>query len=161
LSEYEQLVADIEPARSGVALADFTADDIAFLAAETGNPAARILMLQQSAEWARATRVLIEAFYGWLREGLPPTSPPTLDNLLDVPPAQLQAALTQAVTSNIIPGRVADSLTAIMARMAQLWREREARIQATYVPHQFVGRLLDQQTSEPLAGFRVHGFDLD
>jgi hypothetical protein len=160
LSEYEELVADLTPVLDEVGFAKLTADDVTFLTAETGEPAARIQMLQQAAQLAPQADIVAEAPYGWLsQKTLPPS--PTLGQLLDVPTDQLSASLTRAIAANTIPARVKDSLDAIVARITRLQRQRAAKADAKLVRRQFVGKLLDQQSGTPLARFRVQGFDLD
>jgi hypothetical protein len=153
-SEYEQLVADITPALDGVAIADLTDGDIAFLAAETGEPADSVTSLRLAAQLLRQTATPAEAFYGWFREGLPPS----LDGLLALDPQALRTALEKAISGAIIPAVLGRSLAATMQRVDQLKRELTARNQ---VQHQVLGQLLSQQTGAPLEGFRVQGFDLE
>src|SRR5262249_47374119 len=130
LSEYEQLVADLNPLLDGVAFAQLTTDDVTFLAQETRQPPAHIQMLQQSAQLAPQADIPAEAPYGWLSQRTLPPSPP-LDQLLDVPADQLTASLTRAIAANTIPARIRESLTSILDRIAQVRRNRDARIVAT------------------------------
>jgi hypothetical protein len=70
LSEYEELLKQLTPLMEGVAPADLTEQDVAFLTAETGVNPERLQFLRQSSQLSRQTELPTEAFYGWARQNL-------------------------------------------------------------------------------------------
>ncbi|MBB3188947.1 neuraminidase-like domain-containing protein [Halomonas cerina] len=150
-SEYERLLAGLSPVLEGVQPAELIGADVDFLAKETGLEWQRIEILVEAFLLAPDTRLPAEAFYGWGRLGFSLK----LETLLDQEPEALRTALEKAIDENIIPARLRESLGAIMDLLEQLRLER-----GFLVVHEMVGRLLAEETEEPLSGFTLHAFDL-
>lgn len=140
-----------------IELVELTEQDIEFLAQETGHSRQRLEFLRLAAQLTEETGVPAEAFYGWFRLGFPQE----LAQLLAIELERLQEGLEQAIEENIIPERLRESLDEILAGVAELQRELRAQVEATYLSHQVVGRLLNETTGAPMAGVTVRGFDLD
>ena len=158
LSEYEQILKDLTPLLEGVALADLVDQDLAFLFGETAIDRQRTEFLRQGAKLSRETNIPTEAFYGWAREGIPLI----LLFILALTNDKLLGAIQQAISANIIPARLLDSLDEIISRLDQLRARKAFEDERSQIPHEVLGQLLDEKTGEPLsAGFFVHGFDLD
>jgi len=115
-SEYEQLVGEITPLTQGVRAADFTEDDIAFLAGETGMDSGHIELLVIANQHARETELAGEVFYGLLRQNLPTDLLPLLSNN----PSDLRRALESSLRDNITPARIASQIDSILATLQQL-----------------------------------------
>ena len=160
LSELEQLQADLEPIRENVPYADFTDDDLQFLAQELRQPNSRselaaleqrLEFLRIAAQYEQTISIPLTAFYGWFRQ----TLPTGLAALLDIPTPRLQAALEIAIRDAIIPDIIAqipDILDAI----------RVGRIeQGRLVNHRFVAQLINAQTNRPLGNILADVTDLD
>ena len=152
LSEFERLIADLQPLLDGVPLAELTSEDIAFLVGETGLERERLIMLARSAQLARETNLPTEVFYGLARLGLKLE----LDKLLREKREVIRKTLQTAIRKAIIPAAVADSLDNILERWRRLPFE-----QGLEVVHELFVELLDEQTKTPLADFGVNAFDLD
>ena len=152
LSEYEHLLQTLAPLLDGVSPAEFTAEDIDFLVGETDLERQHLEFLAEAARLARDTALPAEAFYGWGRQDFTLE----LSSLLAQNPEMLRQALERAIEARTIPAWVRESLDEIMDRLEQL------RIEHGFlVARQVIGRLLDQETEIPLAGFTVRAFDLD
>lgn len=152
LSEIELLELEVDQVREEVEYADFTDEDITFLAKETGRDRQHIEFLRQATRLSRETGLVTEAGYGWARQGLSLE----LDALLIQPPDRLRSALETAIDENIIPAKIRESLDEIMGHLEQLKFER-----GLLVAREVVGQLLNQETEKPLAGLTVHAVDLD
>ena len=102
-SEYERLLADLERPLADVPLAELNEEDVAFLAGETGHDTGGIALL------ARAHRMALpelpaEAFFAWLRQGLPAE----IDALSRLSIETLAASLTRAVEANTVTAAVGE-----------------------------------------------------
>ena len=128
LSELEQLQANLEPIRENVPYANFTDDDLQFLAQELRQPNSRVelVTLEQRLDFLRIAdqheqtiSIPLAAFYGWFRQ----TLPTDLAALLDISIPRLQTALEIVIRDAIIPditAQIPDILAAIRAgRIAQ------------------------------------------
>ena len=167
-SEYEKLRALVGPVIGGISLALLTEEDIAFLAAELGieqqPEAQRIEWLRRSALLAAQTNLQIEAFYGWGRKNLPAAFaelvagelnrlPDIRKKLLSQPIAALVSTLQEAIAEKIIPANF--PLNEITSEIERLQVE-DGSVSA----RRFVGRLVAENSGEPLIGLAVDGFDL-
>jgi peptidoglycan hydrolase-like protein with peptidoglycan-binding domain len=153
LSEYEQLMRLLEPALANVTLAELTHEDIDFLlkdlAGERIVNKVRLLLLADSARLARDTRLPTEFFYGFAY--LLHLNPPlTLEPFLAVPSSDSRKALINIIKNNIIPAGLRDSVNTILGRLKQLKLERNVLVE-----HHVSGSLVNEETSKPLANFRV------
>ena len=160
LSELEQLQADLEPIREKVPYANFTDDDLQFLAQELRQPNSRtdlatleqrLNFLRIAAQHEQTIDVPLAAFYGWFRQSLSTD----LAALLDIPNARLQTALETAIREAIIPDITAqfpDILDAIRAGRIE---------QGRLVNHRFVAQLVNAQTNQPLGNILADVTDLD
>lgn len=104
LSEYERHVAEIEPVRDTVLVADFTDADIEFVAGETGIDRSHVRWLSLAFQDEASVRttgkdIPAAAFYGWFREGLPDD----LETLQTVPIERLRFALNAAIDDALVP----------------------------------------------------------
>ena len=176
LSEYEKLLLILQPVLEDVQLADLSADDVIFLVGETGIERNFLEWLHGAAALSRETGVPVEAFYGWARSEppLPPhwlklldTSEPerqaqtlrdVLGELIAAPRERLRASLLSAIDRSIIPTELGERLDEIIRLL-----KRQG-----VVMHQAVGRLLDNESGEPLTlrlfdrePLTVRLFDLD
>jgi len=116
LSEWEETLGEITPILEGVALADLTDDDMAFLFGETRIDPQRLEFVRQSAKLSQKTQIPSEAFYGWARQSLPFD----LHQLVALPDSALRASLNKAIDANIIPAALQNSLDDIMRRVDAL-----------------------------------------
>jgi hypothetical protein len=127
-SEYERYLALLEPALTGVRLADLREDaevqDVTFLVGETGIPRDRLELLIRAAREAAVRdgglpiEVPAAAWYAWLRFGLPAER----EALLRTPPSVLAGTLKRAVGQRVVPERVA----ALIPRLTAALRNRRA-----------------------------------
>lgn len=115
-SEYEKLSQTISAATTGVDPADFTADDIAFVAGQTGADPDILQLLVVAAQDTRATKVAVEIFYGLLRQGLLAD----LLSLLSNSAQDLKQALQDSLDAKIIPATLQAQLDTIVASLQQL-----------------------------------------
>ena len=152
LSELERLQESIESIRQGIDYHLFTNEDLIFLTEETirrgilGNLqrptiSQRLEFLRLAGQFEQKTKTLLAAFYGWFRLELPLE----LNTLLDVPLSRLRATLELAIERNIIPV-VADQIPEIIELI---------RSQEHFVSRTFMGQLLDRESGDPLAGYKV------
>lgn len=113
LSEYERHLADIEPVRDGVALADFTEDDITFVAGETEIERQHVAWLARAASLhagAPPAVVPAEAYYGWFREGV--SDDPQV--LKGTPIPKLQSKLLAAIDDGFVPAWLEQDIDEIL-----------------------------------------------
>jgi peptidoglycan hydrolase-like protein with peptidoglycan-binding domain len=146
-SEYERLVEYLLPLLEDVHFSDLTDEDIAFLVAETGDDRQRLEFLRQGAKLSLETHVPTTVFYGLARQGLSLAK----ESLLALDPDTWRRALTTASAQHIIPAMTQASLDEISKLLTQL----------RLITHKLIGQLLNQEKVVPLAGLKVHGFDLD
>ena len=104
LSEFERHLADIEPVRDTVLVANFTDADIEFVAGETGIDRSHVKWLSLAAQDEVSMRaagkdIPAAAFYGWFREGLPDD----LEALSAEPIERLRFALNAALDEALVP----------------------------------------------------------
>lgn len=151
LTEYENLVTELEPALDGADLASLSDSDIEFLVDDTGLPAERIGFLRAGAGLAAETSVPTEVFYGWARRNLP-LAP---DKLLSEPADRLRAELITAIRERIIPD-ISGRLDEILGRLVALRIQR-----GLLVRREFTFQLLDKNSAEPLAGYNGTAVDMD
>lgn len=115
MSEYERHLADIEPVRDSVPVADFTDADIEFVAGETGIEQAHVAWLTEAAKSEASLKanknVNIPArfFYGWLRMG----ASGDIALLLQAATQKLLDLLGTAISEAIIPNEAAAALKAL------------------------------------------------
>lgn len=124
-SEYERLMAELEPVLKGLQLADADQEDIEFLTRGTTIPSERIAWVVQASGLARAEArppdarpgdaLPREVFYGWFRQGLP-SSP---DALFARPTVELIDALRSAIDQRVIPSGLVDRLTEVRATLTR------------------------------------------
>jgi hypothetical protein len=115
-SEYEVIISQLSAVRGAVPIASFTADDISFLAGETGLEAGKIGLISTAAAHGEKTGLEPEVFYGFARENLPVGLPALLAHSAE----SLRAALERAVAANIIPADVTGHLDEILAKLKML-----------------------------------------
>ncbi|WP_238295994.1 hypothetical protein, partial [Methylobacterium soli] len=165
-SEFERLVAAIDPVISEVPLTELTREDIAFLLNEVAdgevqNVREHIEVLRWCAHFGEATGLAMEAFYGWARTGtpelwgqLPPLDAQAarsdlavrlLDTLAATEEEALVAALLRAVDASLIPAMDA-------ARAKALARGLRGRLRATV---EQMLQLQDEGSGHALAGYTV------
>ncbi|RCJ42353.1 hypothetical protein A6770_35085 [Nostoc minutum NIES-26] len=166
ISKYEKLVALITPVIVTISLADLTNADVTFLVNQQGELfdgeplKVQIEWLRRSALLAQQTNLPIEALYAWGRKipitDSPNDLPSVLRGLLTREDIELSQTLQAAITENIISAQLSDRIPEILTQI-----ERLRVNQGLLVARQFVGKLLNERTGEPLVGFRVQGFDLD
>ena len=126
-SEYEMLLAELTPALQGVAPADLTEDDIAFLTGETGANRPHIQFLveaarlsQETEEHTRENKLPPEVFYGFFRQNLPTKLTP----LISQHPKVLERALRASLRDNIISLKWNGKTDSILNALKQLRIER-------------------------------------
>ncbi len=160
LSELEELKGSIEPVLEGVSYYEFTDEDLTFLTEESIRAGSlgvlerrlvreRLGFLRLADQFARQTKIQLEAFYGWFRLG----QPENLDELLDVPSSTLRAALVTAIRDRIIPD--------ITAQLDEILEQLETWLfeQGRKVNHRFVVQLVNAATNQPLVGYFVEVTD--
>jgi hypothetical protein len=145
-SEYESLLSGLSADLDGVAIANLTDADVAFLACETGYDRRQIIDARFSAVAGRAADLQPAVFYGMAREGLPTD----LLAILGRGPDVWRQALTAAIDGNIIPAALRGSLDAVVARLKGLAVRESAKPPAD--PRQanaasLAGRVLKQAGS--------------
>jgi hypothetical protein len=113
-SEYETLVATLEPALEGIGPADLSDEDLQFLAGDTGVSLERIALLRQSAKVATETEIPAEVFYALARAGMPIDDPARLSQH---PLPALRRALESAIDDHVLPERLKDELDSLMDRL--------------------------------------------
>ncbi|MBW2559119.1 MAG: hypothetical protein JRD69_09875, partial [Deltaproteobacteria bacterium] len=106
----------ITPVREGIAVAELTEKDIAFLTKETGIISRHIEFLVCAARLAKQTELPAEVFYGLVRQGLPSV----LSDLLAQVPKVLCKALETSLDNHIIPARLRDNLDQFLERLGKL-----------------------------------------
>ena len=115
LSEFERHMADIEPVRDTVAVADFTDSDVAFVAGETGIDPTHVAWLAKAAKSevdlkaGQGRDIPARFFYGWLREG----SSGDIAVLLQAASGKLLDLLRAAIADAIIPIETDAALAAL------------------------------------------------
>ncbi len=151
LSEFEQLILSLQPILEGVDPADLTDDDVSFLIGEAREPRQHVEFLRRSAQLNRQTLVPTAAFYGWGRRSLPLE----LDRLLAERFERLRRELATARQQQIIPD-LSVQFDFIAGRLDALQLETGRR-----TLHTFIGQLIDETTTRPLASFGVIASDPD
>ncbi len=124
LSEFERHLADIEPVRDTVPIADFTDADIEFVAGETGIDRTHVAWLalafkDEVAVKADNKKIPAAAFYGWFREGMPTG----LDELEAQPLERLRSTLLQAIDGFIVPASLRNLLDDILTTVPNASRD--------------------------------------
>jgi hypothetical protein len=173
LSQYEKLLLTLKPVLEDVQLADLSADDIDFLAGETGIERNFLEWLHGAAALSSGTGIPTEAFYAfarrepslpadWVhlpaRRSLPPEESGVvlkaiLNKLTEAPRDELRSALTQAIEIDreIIPAAFKERIDDIVRALKRFG-----------VPIQRTAAVLrDQDSGEALANYTIHLFDLD
>jgi hypothetical protein len=123
-----------------VRLAELTAEDVAFLTAETGLDAQHLGFFATSHRLATETGLPAAFFYGLARQGYPTALAP----LLVLPSATLRSAIEAAIEANQVPRSVQAELDAILRR----WEALVA--QATPEPGRPVTPLRLEQLDTPV-----------
>jgi hypothetical protein len=118
-SEYELLLAEITPLLEGVALADLTDDNIAFLTGKTGVERKRLEELRQAAQLSHQTDLPGEVFYAFACYDLPLD----LRSLLSSDAATLRGTLETAIRRRVVPAGLLNALPEIMVRLERLQAE--------------------------------------
>jgi hypothetical protein len=118
-SEYEQLVAELQPALDGLPLTELVekegTEDISLLSGKTGQETSRIAMLVAAHKLAARTGIAPEVFYGLARQNMSTN----LSEMLAQNPDVRQHAIEQAIGSHTIPGRLATEVTKIQEQFRQ------------------------------------------
>lgn len=115
-SEFERIDSELAPLLDGVPFAELTAEDIAFLAGETGIDAQHLGFFATSHRLATATGLPAALFYGLARQGYPTALAP----LLVLPSATLRSAIEAAIEANQVPRSLQSELDAIFRRWQAL-----------------------------------------
>ncbi len=152
LTEYEKLVMDLTPLLEGqgTSFAGLTKEDITFLYKDTENEITHIGFLAESARLSQRTNIPTEFFYGLARRDLKLN----LEFLLDQSTTELKEALKSAIDGKIVPNSLLDVLDKLLSQFKQLRFDME--MDKAYT---FFGRLVNEDTKLPLAGFTVRAFD--
>lgn len=168
-SEYESLLREITPILQGVAVADLTDEDVAFLKGEAGigetrtNFIGRLLRepkhqagtpidllgaLRTSARIVREAGVVPQACYAWARL----LAPSDLAQLQARSDAELRAALGRGIAQDLVPASLQERIEASIHAL-----RRHA-----YVSHRATGRLVDPVSGQVVSrpGFKVRIFDV-
>lgn len=166
-SEYEQLVARVNPVIADVLLASLTAEDLTFLVHELGFEQdqvqqQRLHWLQRTAQLGRETHLPPEMFYGWGRKDVP--SPfgelagldqnqfeSVLQKLLSFADHELQRTLHLAASEKIIPQTVFEDIRLVRALLQVALRRLQGLDDADITVPQISGRLLDRRRLTPLS----------
>jgi hypothetical protein len=116
-SEYEQLMAEVEPLLDGLSLAELEETperaDVSVVAGKVAQPAERVATLVVAHKLAERTDLPAEIFYGLARQNVATN----LSALLEAGPEIRREALETAVRRRIIPGRLADQVDAVDERV--------------------------------------------
>lgn len=159
LSEYERLLAALSPVLEGLRPAELTEEDVSFLLKELAEEPivdeSRLNILAKGAQLSQETNLPNEFFYGIARQ-LSPQLPLKLKAFLALETSAVRQALEQAITGAIIPAGLRDRIDTLIERFEQLKLEHGVLVQ-----RELVGQLMDEDTNEPLKGFRVRAFDLE
>ena len=159
LSEYERLLTALSPVLEGLRPAELTEEDISFLLKELAEESivdeSRLNILAKGAQLSQETNLPNEFFYGIARQ-LSLQLPLNLEAFLGLETSAVHQALQKAINGNIIPSELKDRLDELIGRFEQLKLEHGVLVQ-----RELVGQLMDEDTNEPLKGFRVHAFDLE
>jgi hypothetical protein len=157
-SEYEQLLIRLAPVLESVTTADLTADDVVFLAHETGIAPSSVELIRASAQLAQRTNLPPGMFYGFARRGLPVD----LETLAALPVTELVQALRAGIDQHLVPVALRADLGALAQRLKQYQAQRLQRASqppsdqgAAYLVH---ARLVDEVSGAPLSGFKVRVF---
>lgn len=182
-SEFERLVAMLNPLLDGATFASLTVKEIDFLVLESEilefgeefpDVTNSIHFISQSAKLSRETNMPGEAFYGWARKkfGLVPDEDTdqltlNLNTLLEKPDDELNATLVLAIEGtvdpttgkkvggNIIPVWSAEQFDSILAQVQNLRDEKAQEERKSWIQHQAKGILIDAVSAEPLDGYFV------
>jgi hypothetical protein len=103
LSEYEQLVALLQPLVEPLAFAELTIEDAAFLVQDTRAERSHVSWLLAAARLARQTAVPAEAFYGWARHE--PPLPYEWSRVPDTKEAEALTKLREAILARLTATR--------------------------------------------------------
>jgi len=152
LSEYEILLAALAPIMEDLPPAELTEEDITFITREANYPRILIETLAKGSRLAQQTAIPTEAFYAWGHYEVPLD----LQVLLTFPIDRLIATLQRAIDANIVPASLSEAFDAIESRLRDLRYEQGVLIEA-----QFIGRLVDQATTQPIPGLLVRAYDLE
>ena len=115
-SEYERFLAELTPLLDGLTLAELTAEDVSFLAGETGLERRFISFLVSAEKLATITNLAASIHYGFVRENLPTDLPSLLRQGRD---AQ-RLALETAIKNKLIPTISPEGLDATLDQLQDL-----------------------------------------
>ncbi len=122
-SDYEQLLAEVQPLLGGVAIASLneTDDDpdVSLLVGKTGQPARRVADLVLAHKLASRSGIEPALFYGLICSGLGTN----LSEMLAQPAEVQRRALEAAVEARLVPGRLANEVEEVPARLAAAARQ--------------------------------------
>jgi hypothetical protein len=122
-SEFEQMMAELEPVLDGVPLHELGEDEVVLLAGKVAQPTDRIAALVVAHKLAARTSVAPEVFYGLGREKVPTN----LSAMMAAGPDARREALTTAVRRRIIPARLLDEIETIESQVRTSLVRRTAR----------------------------------
>ena len=136
-SEYDQLLHALTPVLQGIAIADLTDDDLAFLKGEVGTgegrlhflgrvsrllghdeqaPASKpdhLALLRRASQFAHEADVRADACYAWVRL----LDPASLDDLAARAAEELSRTLATAITNNLVPASLTADIDATVRRL--------------------------------------------
>ncbi len=154
LSEWERIQARVAAETGSAEVAGLTDEQLAFVSRAIGVDRDRLDLMRQADAIARATNLSETGIFAALRQGLQTED----DGLFDDPDAFAQA-VARAIDARIVPESSGRSLSADKARLDRLLQHRAARRRERFTPHQVVGRLVNADTGETLAGYSVASTD--
>ncbi|MDT7827137.1 ribosomal protein L7/L12 [Pricia sp. S334] len=167
-SEYERLVAMLNPLLDGAALSSLTDEEVNFLVHESEITefehqfpagAQSISFLVQSIKLSEETDIPPEAFYGWAREDAGVMREENsihikLGKLLELDNKELSNKLHAAVERFIVPATLLENLENILEQLDGL-----RKTQGLLFEHLLKGKLVDDKNGNPAIGYGVKAFD--
>ncbi len=138
-SEYERLARELEPLLDGTSVTKLEDRDAEFLAGETGRELEmwRAFVRAQQLVVNVGTKIPAEAFYAWLRAGLPSE----WEALVERPITEMRTALTDGVAKNIVAAWVDERIDEILAQVPNAARDELGRLLDVAVPPEVARRI--------------------
>ncbi|MDA8142227.1 MAG: neuraminidase-like domain-containing protein [Desulfobacteraceae bacterium] len=162
ISEYERYLAAIQPLLKAqgshardLSLADLKAEDIPFIAGETGLDPSNLQKLISAQQVGRAFKFkeAAAACYAWFRKGIEENR----DAIRLQPPSLLLANLKAAIAEAIVPARLADHMNQIIDGVGSTsWQQAKEVIGQLDLPAQKISQIVEQiDTVEAINDMRL------
>ncbi len=168
LTEYEQLLALIDPLIEPLSPAYLTDEDVEFLVGETAADERHLSWISAATLLAENTGASPEAFYGWAR--CDPPLPQLWNEITEHPDDDARQEILRAIlrrlaetaTDELIQGLVLAAERRIIPNIRDRIEETIAAVRrAPTTSHHCLVRLLTEDAAQPLSGIRVRTTEHD